>query len=126
MKKLLIGCYGWDYDLWSPQFYPEELPPSWRFCFYSNEIRSVLVPWAVLSRATAEQISTWVEESDDGFEFVLEISGAPSADESDRLCVLSAPLAGRISAWTCSDPGASATGDSIARLAPVGHAQIAA
>jgi hypothetical protein len=66
---VLIGCRGWDHDEWVPEFYPEDLPDDWRFCFYSNEIRSVLVPFGDVYGADPHQ---WREDCDDAFRFVFE------------------------------------------------------
>ena len=54
-EPILIGVRGWEYP---PQesYYPPELPEEWRFCFYSNRLRSVLVPaqvWAESGSAPA-------------------------------------------------------------------------
>jgi hypothetical protein len=48
-EAILIGTRGWDHDAWQGGFYPAELPVEWRFCYYSNLLRAVLVPaeaWA--------------------------------------------------------------------------------
>jgi uncharacterized protein YecE (DUF72 family) len=75
---LMIGTRGWEHAAWVGGFYPPELPEEWRFCFYSNNLRSVLVPqaaWADATRANAEQ---WVTDSDPAFRFVLELPAALS------------------------------------------------
>lgn len=71
---LLIGCFGYDYPQWSPDPYPEELPPEWRFCYYSNEVRSVVLPAALLADADDGQIEGWARDSDEAFRFVLELT----------------------------------------------------
>lgn len=68
-NHIFIGCRGWSYDEWTPDFYPEDLPKDWRFCFYSNEIRSVLVPFGDALRADPQQ---WRKDSDEEFRFVFE------------------------------------------------------
>lgn len=76
---LLIGTRGWEHAAWTGGFYPPELPDDWRFCYYSNNLRSVLVPqaaWRAASRAAVEQ---WVTDSDPEFRFVLEVPAALSA-----------------------------------------------
>ena len=76
-KNILIGCRGWNYDEWAPDFYPEELPEDWRFCFYSNEIRSVLVP---LGDALGADPQQWREDCDEEFRFVFEYSFSRTTD----------------------------------------------
>lgn len=73
---ILIGTYGWQDAAWEGNFYPPELPPEWRFCFYSNKIRSLIVPahvWRTLCPGDVEQ---WAEDSDTTFRFVLELPPA--------------------------------------------------
>lgn len=72
-EPLLIGTYGWDEETWVGPFYPEELPGEWRFCFYSNRLRSVLLPAAATCTATLAQVAAWREDSDAQFRWVLEL-----------------------------------------------------
>lgn len=72
-EPLLIGTRGWLHAAWNSAFYPPELPPEWRFCFYSNRLRSVLVPaglWPDVSRA---DVAGWAQDSDALFRFILEV-----------------------------------------------------
>lgn len=73
VESLLIGTRGWLHAAWDDAFYPPELPPEWRFCFYSNRLRSVLVPaelWPDVSRA---DVAGWAQDSDALFRFILEV-----------------------------------------------------
>lgn len=75
-QELLIGCRGWDHDGWVPGFYPSELPDDWRFCFYSNQHRSVLVTEHELADVDVEQVSGWRDDCDEGFRFVFDLTPA--------------------------------------------------
>ena len=71
-EPILIGTRGWNH-VSGGDFYPPELPDDWRFCYYSNNLRSVLVPqenWDAVQRADVAQ---WLEDSDPAFRFVLEL-----------------------------------------------------
>ncbi len=70
----MIGCFGYDHPQWVPEPYPEELPASWRFCYYSNEIRSVVLPASALAGLDDHLVQTWSEDSDEAFRFVLELT----------------------------------------------------
>jgi hypothetical protein len=72
-EALMIGTRGWEHAAWAGGFYPGELPDDWRFCFYSNNLRSVLVPQAVWLSATRADVAQWSEDSDPAFRFVLEL-----------------------------------------------------
>jgi hypothetical protein len=63
-----------------PEFYPEDLPDDWRFCYYSNEIRSVLVPFGDIFSADPQQ---WREDCDDAFRFIFECPIDDSANANN-------------------------------------------
>lgn len=73
MYDLLIGTRDWQNTAWSSKFYPDNLPDDWRFCFYSNQFRTVLIPGTVWDSVTTADISAWIEDSDDEFKVVCEL-----------------------------------------------------
>jgi len=73
MYDLLIGTRDWQNTVWSRKFYPDNLPDDWRFCFYSNQFRALLIPGMVWESVTTEDINTWIEDSDDEFKVVCEL-----------------------------------------------------
>jgi len=81
-ESLMIGTCGWQHAAWTGDFYPDELPNDWRFCYYSNNLRSTLVPGETWKSVTRADVAQWVEDSDPAFRFVLELPP-----------VLSSPLA---------------------------------
>lgn len=86
-EPILIGTYGWEHADWEGSFYPPELPPEWRFCFYSNRIRSAIAPgdlWPSIRRADVGQ---WVDDSDPAFRFVLELPAAVLAADAATTAV---------------------------------------
>ncbi len=100
-EPLLIGTRGWLHPDWDGRFYPPELPPEWRFCFYSNRLRSVLVPADSWPGVRREEVEQWVQDSDPLFRFVLEVPtdawGAPAvavAHFFDTVAPISAQIAG--------------------------------
>ena len=72
-ESLLIGTYGWEHPAWHGSFYPPELPTDWRFCFYSNRLRSVLVSAESWRVTDAGQTRLWLTDCDPQFRFVLEL-----------------------------------------------------
>ncbi len=72
-EPLMIGTRGWEHAAWNGGFYPPELPDDWRFCYYSNNLRSVLVPQATWATVARSDVAQWVTDSDAAFRFVLEI-----------------------------------------------------
>lgn len=84
---LHIAANGWQHDHWLGHYYPEDLPPEWRFDFYGNEFRAVLLPQEMWSKASVEEFQQWLEESSDDFLFFIEYSpmGAGDGDALNRL-----------------------------------------
>lgn len=74
-EPLLIGTRGWNHAS-GGDFYPAELPDDWRFCYYSNNLRSVLVPQETWDSAQRADVAQWQEDSDPAFRFVIELPGA--------------------------------------------------
>jgi uncharacterized protein YecE (DUF72 family) len=71
-EPLMIGARGWN-PAAGGDFYPPELPEDWRFCFYSNNLRSVLVPQEIWDSAQRADMAQWLEDSDPAFRFVIEL-----------------------------------------------------
>ena len=72
-EPLLIGTHGWEHPAWHGSFYPPELPLDWRFCFYSNRLRSVLVSAESWRVTDDTQTRLWLADCDPQFRFVLEL-----------------------------------------------------
>ena len=68
----MIGTRGWNHAS-GGDFYPAELPDDWRFCYYSNHLRSVLVPQEAWDTAQRNDVAQWQEDSDPEFRFVVEL-----------------------------------------------------
>lgn len=92
-EAILIGTRGWDHAAWQGGFYPAELPVEWRFCYYSNLLRAVLVPAEAWADATPAAVAQWAEDSDPGFRFVLEPPPLVSAAELAAFLRLIEPIA---------------------------------
>lgn len=74
---LLLGARGWRHEHWRENFYPEDLPEEWWFSYYSNEFRSVLVPFDYLQNIPVDEIrktvQEWIDDTDEGFRFFIEL-----------------------------------------------------
>jgi len=110
---IMVGARGWDHAAWSGGFYPVELPDDWRFCYYSNNLRSALVPQSVSERALRADVDQWITDSDPEFRFVFEVPApltAPLADDA-RAAALGAFL-------DAIAPAATRTAGLLLRIAP--------
>ena len=114
-----IGTYGWDDPAWAARFYPDDLPADWRFCYYSNRLRSVIMPGATWAEADARTLAQWVEDSDREFGIVLELPPTLArAGAIDAALARAAALKGQLCGWLWR-PAAnemSALGAAIDRL----------
>lgn len=102
--SIYLGTHGWDDPAWAARFYPEELPADWRFCYYSNRLRAVIVPGAVWVSAGSDATAQWVEDSDPEFSMVLELPRElcrPSIDLQpvDAFAARVAPLKSQLIGW---------------------------
>ena len=75
-ESIMVGARGWEHPQRAGGFYPEELPADWRFTYYSNHLRSVLVPSETWKGTGIAEVREWVEDSDPDFRFVLELPAA--------------------------------------------------
>ncbi|MEE8388157.1 MAG: DUF72 domain-containing protein [Acidiferrobacterales bacterium] len=72
-KELMVGTTGWDHNDWVVDYYPDDLPDDWRFAYYSNDHRSVLVPADHFQTYDEDALSELLEDCDESFRFVVEI-----------------------------------------------------
>ncbi len=72
---LLVGTVGWDDQGWAREFYTEDTPVEWYFLAYSNDYRSVMAPASIWPTTSHSDVERWVEESDPGFIYTLELPG---------------------------------------------------
>ena len=125
-SSIHIGTRGWDDPAWAGRFYPEDLPADWRFCYYSNRLRSVIVPGSAWASAGPEPTAQWIEDSDPEFGMVLELPPElcrPTADPSplDEFIARAAPLKTQVVGWLlcpdiAADPDATWLDAVLARL----------
>ena len=77
-----LAARGWQHPAWADSFYPEDLPLDWRFSYYSNEFKSVVLPSQDLMHADLEEVSQWLEDCDEDFRFLVELDN--TVDFSQR------------------------------------------
>lgn len=93
--ELIIGLRGWQYPQWLGGFYPEDMPKEWWFSYYSNEFRSVLLPYKYLVDNDEDTVQDWLDDSDNSFKFYLELPASVSWDEvKTRIEILKPQIAG--------------------------------
>lgn len=77
----VLGACDWQHDAWAPGFYPDVLPLDWRLSFYAHRFAMVLLPEARWLDADDACLDQWLEDTDETFGFVLEVSAAALVTE---------------------------------------------
>ncbi|EHQ51377.1 hypothetical protein ECTPHS_01714 [Ectothiorhodospira sp. PHS-1] len=100
-----FGVRDWEHPAWLAQFYPDDLPASWRLSYYANEFRAVLVPRERRLAAGEAGMRVWRDEVSRGFRFYLELSPEDDAVVPARAeAVLGDHLAGYVMAAGAAFP----------------------
>ncbi|WP_455204654.1 DUF72 domain-containing protein [Kaarinaea lacus] len=73
LPQILFGLRGWRHPQWIGGFYPEDMPEEWWISYYSNEFRSVLVPQEYFYNTSADQVQSWIDDTDKQFVFFAEM-----------------------------------------------------
>jgi len=123
--EIYIGTRDWDVDAWVGDYYPQELPDDWRFCFHTNNVRALMVPATIWADTTIDNVEAWLEDCDDAFRFFLELPPAMVNAQSDEAMAaawqawqqLIAPIATRVAALVLGDRKQFATVEQFARVA---------
>jgi hypothetical protein len=73
MTAIHIGTRGYDHDSWQGTFYDPDLPHEWRFDYYCNQFRALLLPWGPSLSFVDGNLDELRDEADDEFRLVLEL-----------------------------------------------------
>ena len=79
LPLVLVGAVNWDRPGWRGSFYPEDLPDDWLLSYYNTQFQAVYLPAAVWQTASDADWAQWLQDTQDGFCFVLEPGGAVAA-----------------------------------------------
>jgi uncharacterized protein YecE (DUF72 family) len=75
MKRVLIGCSGWNYSDWRGPFYPAKGCPTSRWLqFYAQHFPTVEINSTFYRLASRDAVARWVEQTPDDFVFAPKIS----------------------------------------------------
>jgi uncharacterized protein YecE (DUF72 family) len=109
VRRVRIGCSGWQYADWRGTFYPEKLPQRRWLEHYAGRFDTVEVNNTFYRLPAAEAVARWVEQTPPEFCFTVKVSRYAThmkrlttvADSSRRLMERVQPLvdAGRMGPW---------------------------
>lgn len=66
---IYIGCSGWAYATWKPDFYPAAVPAKKFLDYYASRLNSVEVNYTFRSLPSESTIQNWLAATGDGFLF---------------------------------------------------------
>lgn len=69
---VFTGASGWHNSAWREGFYPPDLPEDWLLPFYNTQFDAVYLPEDAWIAVAPEVWDAWLNETREGFVFVLE------------------------------------------------------
>ena len=69
-----VGTSGWSYEHWKGLFYPEDLPKSRWFGYYTENFDTVEINYTFYSMPKAKTLERWYDITPDDFCFVLKMN----------------------------------------------------
>lgn len=67
--EIYVGCSGWSYSTWIPDFYPEKTPARQLLGYYASQINTVEVNYTFRKLPTPTQSQNWLNATSPGFRF---------------------------------------------------------
>jgi len=77
---ITIAVSGFQQEVWSKSFFPDDLPEDWRFDYYANEFRAIFLDKSDRHRLGSLVFEQILSEANAGFTFALEVDGDQNAD----------------------------------------------
>jgi len=66
---IFIGCSGWAYQSWKPEFYPPSIPAKKILEYYATRLTSVEVNYTFRSLPSEASVQSWLAATGDNFRF---------------------------------------------------------
>ncbi|MFA5082182.1 MAG: DUF72 domain-containing protein [Hydrogenophilaceae bacterium] len=89
---ILLGAANWCEPGWHGVFYPQDMPPEWRLAYYNTQFSCLWLPYAVWRQITPQVAEEWVNDTREGFRFLLEANGAETRHDKTLLEILAPRL----------------------------------
>ncbi|MGA7887585.1 MAG: DUF72 domain-containing protein [Acidobacteriaceae bacterium] len=69
VARAYVGCSGWAYASWKPDFYPAKLPSKKLLEYYATQLNSVEVNYTFRSLPTRAMVENWLAQTGHDFRF---------------------------------------------------------
>ena len=67
--QFYVGCSGWAYPSWKPEFYPAKVPAKKLLEYYATRLNSVEVNYTFRALPSQSTVKSWLEATGEGFRF---------------------------------------------------------
>ena len=88
---VLVGAAGWAHPAWRSGFYPADLPDDWLLSYYNTQFQAVYLPAPVWQAASEASWAQWLNDTQDGFFFVLGPGDVGSVKPASERVLLASP-----------------------------------
>lgn len=68
-NRAWLGCSGWAYPTWKPEFYPPKTSPKKMLQYYASQLNSVEVNYTFRHLPSAATIDAWLAQTEGEFRF---------------------------------------------------------
>lgn len=72
--QVWLGCSGWAYPTWKPEFYPPKTSPKKMLQYYATQLNSVEVNYTFRHLPSAATIDGWLAQTEGDFRFSFKAS----------------------------------------------------
>jgi hypothetical protein len=122
LPLVLVGAMGWDKPDWRGRFYPDDLPDDWLLSYYNTQYQAVYLPATVWPAASGATWAQWLEDTQDGFCFVLEPGESAAVPPVSPRVLLATPAWKAAHVWWLDEaPDLRALAQRIAQQAATGE-----
>jgi hypothetical protein len=86
-----VGAVNWVHPAWRQAFYPDDLPDDWLLSYYNTQFQSVFLPVALWRSASEATWAQWLNDTQEGFYFVLEPDDETAVQPDSKRVLLAKP-----------------------------------
>lgn len=86
-----VGTVNWCHSAGWGGFYPDDLPEEWVLSYYNTQFQAVYLPASVWTAASAATWAQWLNDTQEGFCFVLEPGDTAVAPPASERVLIATP-----------------------------------
>lgn len=90
-QLVLVGAVNWVHPAWRGSFYPAGLPDDWLLSYYNTQFQAVYLPACVWQPVSETTWAQWLDDTQEGFYFVLEPAETGADKPASERVLLATP-----------------------------------